>query len=807
MGRGQRIVDERLRWLAVLGGVLVTAVCATHILASQPLDMVAPIWKSTAVLAPAPMVSIVMACMSPATCQDDISPILERGMLIGSWVGAATSFANWFIALHRPNAAACQHLTVLPGFFMVIVCLSVPLCGMRNSLHFWPAHRFSMISSGVLQFARTAAQVHALRLANVAAAHGLSELVPISLAAQCQAHPDFLPGGVNFPAAVGFGCFALLMGLVLTPSNRMRLAILSGRFGSPAARVLNLGQLGPDELWPRAAPPVCLPGKVPRPHHQGEGHQVRHRRAAASPQSQAPPHHHRDTTAIATVTASPQQRPQLSPQPDNGPTCVIFSDAGGNAVLHETTGSMTDAELEALCRRPFFHDGARWRSEDGVIDPLLRHQGAPRDCDGDGVESLHETTSSKSAHSELEGVLRQDGDNENSPLQTDQVHRPTALSPSILGSEPVSFPPAPPSSDSLSVSAHEERSFPPAPTSTASSGRSCPVEPLASGLSVEMVEQELAAMVDDEVVEAIGTDVLGAIECAAMPPPQPQPQPQPPPVIGQLDAFAEVAKNWYGALSQLVREKDRAAGRDGRVNERGSATRPDQSEKKRQRSETGPAMAEGSSPLHGGGSSHVAAPPSLDVRPVDVSAVRPFGGKPHPNPLLANPRPMEPYPAFPTGASPGKPPPAFAECADVNSDSEPELGARGSSAIEDSHSQRIPERSRRAPQSDPAPSVGKAAGTALTEAGKQQAAKRKKPERSCAECGTTQTPKWRCAGTLCNACGLKFPMEARQTPLAKAMELLQPAFVSGRQPFHAPTFPWSAKPKAERMALAQVPGK
>ena len=84
-------------------------------------------------------------------------------------------------------------------------------------------------------------------------------------------------------------------------------------------------------------------------------------------------------------------------------------------------------------------------------------------------------------------------------------------------------------------------------------------------------------------------------------------------------------------------------------------------------------MAEDSSPLHGGGSSHVAAPPSLDVRPVDVSAVRPFGGKPHPNPLLANPRPMEPYPVFPTGTSPGKPPPAFAECADVNSDSEPEL--------------------------------------------------------------------------------------------------------------------------------------
>ena len=791
MGKGRRIVDERLRWLAVLGGVLSTCVCATHILASQPLDMVSPIWKSTAVLAPAPMVSMVMACMSPATCQDDISPILERGMLIGSWVGAATSFANWFIALHRPNAAACQHLTVLPGLFMFIACLSVPLCGMRNPLHFWPAHRFSMITSGVLQLARTAAQVHALRLANVAAAHGLSELLPISLAAQCQAHPDFLPGGVNFPAALGFGCAALLVGLVLTPSKRMRLAILSGRFGSPAARVLNLGQLGPDELGPRAALPLCSAGKVPRPHHQGEAHQVRHRRAAAPPQS--PPPHHRDTTAIATVTASPQPRPQLSTQPDNRQKCVIFTDAGGNAVesLHETTGSMTDAELEALCRRPYFHDGARWRSEDEVIDPLLRHQGAPGDGDGDGVESLHETTSSKSARSELEGVLRQDGKNENSPFG--------ASGPlSILGSEPVSFPPAPPSSGSLSDSAHEERLFPPAPTSTASNGRSCPVEPLASGLSVEMVEQELAAMVNDEVVEAIGNDVLGAIERAFMSPPPPPP---PPPGIGQLDAFAEVAKNWYGALSQLMRERERATGRDGRVNERGSATRPDQSEKKRQRSEIGPAMAESSSPLHGGGSSHVAAPPNPNVRPVDVSAVRPFSGKPHPNPLLANPRPMEPYPVFATGTSPGKPPPARA-CADVNSDSEPESSARGSC---ESRSQRIPERSRRAPQSDPAPSVGKAAGTALTEAGKP--AKRNKPERSCAECGTTQTPKWRCSGTLCNACGLKFPMEARQTPLARAMELFQTAFVPGGQPFHAPTFPWSAKPKAERMALAQVPGK
>ena len=119
-------------------------------------------------------------------------------------------------------------------------------------------------------------------------------------------------------------------------------------------------------------------------------------------------HIQKDKEILQDPTTSPQQRPQLSPQPDNGPTRVIFSDAGGNAVLHETTGSMTDAELEALCRRPFFHDGARWRSEDEVIDPLLRHQGAPRNGDGDGVESLHETTSSKSAHSELEGVKDSD---------------------------------------------------------------------------------------------------------------------------------------------------------------------------------------------------------------------------------------------------------------------------------------------------------------------------------------------------------------------------------------------------------------
>ena len=781
MGSARAIVDDRLRWLAGAGGVLVLAICLVHTVAA-PAE-VSPMWKTAAILVPAPLVSLIMASMSPAASSDDISPILERGMLFGSSVTALTPLANWFIALRLPNAAACQQLTMLPGFLMVLACISVPLFGMRNSLHYWPAHRFSMIISGVLQLVRTAAQVHALRLANAAATLGLSELLPISLAAQCQAHPSFQPGGVSQPEALCFACVALVTGLVLTPSMRTRLAILSGRFGSPAARVLNLGELGSDELRPRAAPPASLPGKAPQPHHQGGGHQIRHRRAATSPQPPPPHHGHRTTTAIAAVTASPQPRPPLSSQPPNGQKSVIFS-------------------------------------EKEVVDPFLRHRGSPSDGDGDGdnVESLQETMSSKSAHSELERVLRhgQDGANGHLSLQTDQVRRPSALSSSVPLSEPVSLPPAPPSSASLSASAQEERLG----------------ERLVSGVSVEMVEHELAAMVDDDVAEAIDTDMLEVIERAIMPPPPPPPTREAAPVIGQLDAFSEVAKSWYGALSQLMRERGSATGRGRPIDERDSATRPDQSEKKRQRSGTGAAVAEGSSLLHSGGGSHMAAPQSPDESPTDISAVqfavRPFGGKPHPNPRLVKPHPTHPIPVLTTATSPGKPQPACADelgpgpHTEITSESEHNSSVRteeapdhpatnhgGTCEIEESQSQRVSERSRRAPQSvapDPAPSVAKGAGTALTEAGKP--AKRKKPQRSCAECGTTETPKWRCNGTLCNACGLKYPMEVvRPTTFGRAMELLQPALVSGQQPFHAPQFPWSTKPKAERMAFAQVPGK
>ena len=808
MGNGREIVDDRLRWIAAAGGLLVLAICSCHTIASQPgRDLVSPMWKTVAVLTPAPLVSVIMASMSPAASSNDISPILERGMLFGSSVGAVTTLANWLFALRMPNAAACHHLTMLPGFLMVLACMSVPFFGMRNSLHYWSAHRFAMITSGVLQLLRTAAQARGLRLANAAAALGLSKLLPISLAAQCQAHPNFQPGGVSQPAALGFACVALLTGLVLTPSMRTRLARLSGRFGSPAARVVKLGELGADALGPgadalgpRAVPLMSFPGKAPRPHHQGGGgHQVRRRRAATSPQP-PPPHHGHRTTAIATVTASPQPRPPLSSQPHSEQKSAIFSDGGADAVES--------------------------------FDPFLRHRGSPSDGDGDGdnVESVLETMSSKSAHSELERVLRhgQDGAHGHLSLQAHQVRRSSTLSSPVPLSEPVSLPPAPPSSASLSASAHEERL----------------VERLVSGLSVELVEQELASMVDDDVAEAIDTDLLEVIERTIMPPPLPPPPPPPTreaaPVFGQLDAFAEVAKSWYGALSQLMREREGGEATPARlerpVDKRDSATRPDQSEKKRHRSPP-PLCAKSSSLLHSGGGSQMAAPPSPDaVSPAGISAVRPFGGKPHPNPLLVRPHPTHPTPLLVTAASPGKPQPACADelgpgghteiaSAFPWTDSSPNSSVRtegapdrpaanhgGTCEIEESQPQRVLERPRRAPQSvapdhpaAPAPSVGKGAGTALTEAGKP--AKRKKPQRSCSECGTTETPKWRCSGTLCNACGLKFPMEVpRPSTFGRARELLQPALFSGQQSF-APQFPWSAKPKTERMALAQVPSK
>ena len=229
------VFEHRLFFLAVLAGGLTTTLALVHVLAASGLLLLSEAWRTAAILAPVPLAALVMACVSPAASSDDLSPALERSMLYASIVQAAAAIMVW------ANAAPwhpCHSLTTLPG---VLACAAVPLFGMRNALHYWPAHRCAMVASGALQFVRTAAQAHALRLADAAAALGLTKLLPASAAMQCQAHPLFLPGGVSQSAALGFGLVALVTGLALTPAMRTRLAILSGPFGLPAARVLTLG--------------------------------------------------------------------------------------------------------------------------------------------------------------------------------------------------------------------------------------------------------------------------------------------------------------------------------------------------------------------------------------------------------------------------------------------------------------------------------------------------------------------------------------------------------------------------------------
>ena len=257
---GRSIVDHRLRSRTLLAGVTTTALVLSGVAAiaaaTQPPHLDADAWRTAAILAPVPLASVVMACVSPAASSDDLSPMLERGMLYASLVEAADALIAWGITYNAAPPHLCHHLTTLPSLLMCLACACVPLFGMRNALHFWPAHRCAMVALGALQIARTTAKAHALRLADAAAALGFSELLPASVAMQCQAHPRFMPGAVSHGVALGFGSLAMLTGLALTPAMRTRLAMLSGRFGLPAARVLHLGDgisLEPDETAPAAA--------------------------------------------------------------------------------------------------------------------------------------------------------------------------------------------------------------------------------------------------------------------------------------------------------------------------------------------------------------------------------------------------------------------------------------------------------------------------------------------------------------------------------------------------------------------------
>ena len=153
-------------------------------------------------------------------------------MLYASIVEAAAHLMVW---ANATPSHPCHSLIMVPGLLMCLAWASVPLFGMCNALHYWPA----MVASGALQFVRTAVQANALFLTDAVAALGLSKLLPV--AKQCQAHPLFLPGGVSQSAALSFGLLTTVTGLALTPAMRTRLAILSGPFGLPAARVLTLG--------------------------------------------------------------------------------------------------------------------------------------------------------------------------------------------------------------------------------------------------------------------------------------------------------------------------------------------------------------------------------------------------------------------------------------------------------------------------------------------------------------------------------------------------------------------------------------
>ena len=182
------VFEHRLFFLAVLAGGLTTTLALVHVLAASGLLLLSEVWRTAAILAPVPLAALVMACVSPAASSDDLSPALERSMLYASIVQAAAAIMVW------ANAAPwhpCHSLTTLPG---VLACAAVPLFGMRNALHYWPARR-AMVASGALQFVRTAVQANALFLTDAVAALGLSKLLPV--AKQCQAHPLFLPGGVS----------------------------------------------------------------------------------------------------------------------------------------------------------------------------------------------------------------------------------------------------------------------------------------------------------------------------------------------------------------------------------------------------------------------------------------------------------------------------------------------------------------------------------------------------------------------------------------------------------------------------------
>ena len=339
MKNGRSIVDQRLRRRALLAAVMASAILAGYIAAVQ-LD--SQMLRTAMVVLMPPLFYLTMACISPAATLDDLNPVLEWCMLYGATIAALATFGLW--AYRCPDRSYCSathpcgSLVTIPTLFACLARMCVPLLGTYNAMWFWPAERFVLITLSGLRVAVVAAQANAKLLAEAAAALGFSELLPMPVAVQCQAHTVFLPVGISLPMALVFSCTMLLIGFVLTPSMRTRLARLSGRLGLPAARVLHLNDgisLEPDEQELNAA--FCVSARS-----AGCSGGTMHKRRRPPREEHSPP---RDLAQLA-----PQMKQTVrDPFRLNRPVAQTHEPHGGNSCSCESDG--TDSELGRA-----FHD-------------------------------------------------------------------------------------------------------------------------------------------------------------------------------------------------------------------------------------------------------------------------------------------------------------------------------------------------------------------------------------------------------------------------------------------------------------------
>ena len=156
--------------------------------------------RAAAVLVPQPFFAVLMSCVSPGASKADLSsPVLKRAMLYASAVQAAAATCSWmtFVMAGHPNP--CGPISLLPGLCMRLTFNAVPILGMINArwyqntgVTYWPSYRFALISTGIMQLARVAARMQAVRLAEAMTELGFPGLLPA--AAACQAHPWFFAG-------------------------------------------------------------------------------------------------------------------------------------------------------------------------------------------------------------------------------------------------------------------------------------------------------------------------------------------------------------------------------------------------------------------------------------------------------------------------------------------------------------------------------------------------------------------------------------------------------------------------------------